>query len=190
MPNDEKYIAANIPLRWMVREVFRCNTGVLWDIAQLKKFTGLDADKLYPEVIIPLPFSERAAALSNGTVELDDRHRHRFSLMDGLSSLVGHLHEHEHGRSSGGMRRSFSTGTIFENLDEENDNSLATSLPLDGVEHVRGMRVYDDNDLELHDATSPLFDQLSISPIWWILEFLPVKGRKHIEEDIWKEHFL
>jgi len=184
--NDEKHAAANIPLRWMVREVFRCNTGILWDIAQLKKFTGLDADKLHPEVIIPLPYHERAAALSNGSVDLDDKHKHRFSISNGLANLYQNL-RHEDG-SSGGTSRSFSTGTIFEDLDEIEDDTSSTHP--DGVEHVRGMRVYDDDEMELRDATSRLFDQLAISPIWWILEFFPVKGRKQIQEDIWKEHYF
>ena len=66
----------------------------------------------------------------------------------------------------------------------------ATDAHIDGREHVHGMRVYDDNDPELHDAYSKLYDQLKISPVWWVLEFFPVKGKKHVMDDIWKEIYL
>lgn len=36
----------------MIRETFRCHSGILWNIEALKTI-GLDADKLYPEVIVP-----------------------------------------------------------------------------------------------------------------------------------------
>lgn len=144
--NDEKYIAANIPLRWMIREVFRCNIGVLWDIESLQRVVGLEYQMLYPNVIISIP-------------KLDD---------DSIHSTTDHS--------------SMCTGTICTPRDGPHS--------LDGHEHVRGDRVYYDDDPELKDALSELFDQLKISPIWWALEFLPMKGRKQIKEDLWKEHYL
>ncbi|THU78820.1 hypothetical protein K435DRAFT_811222, partial [Dendrothele bispora CBS 962.96] len=40
---------ANISLRWMIRECFKANTGIIFDSEELKAF-GLDPTGLYPEV--------------------------------------------------------------------------------------------------------------------------------------------
>jgi hypothetical protein len=158
----------------MVREVFRCQTGVLWDIAQLKKIAKLDAELLYPEVKIPLPRSEKSLSVPKydtkgekgehqheiGDLHIQQHHHHRPG---------DHGHYHNRDGSSG---TSFSTDSIFGDADE-----------LD-------MRVYDDDEHELQDALSKLTDQLSRSPVWWILEFLPVKGKKQIQGATWKEQYL
>lgn len=225
--NDEKYVAANIPLRWMVRETFRCDTGILWDIAQVKRFTGLTPGMLFPEVIVPLPSTNDVLVNGDGKMNGDaDNHEHHKHWYDGHGvhgNPFGHGHGHGHIRHHSRWN-TVSTGTIFTVPDEDEDTgsgSGSTVSPiterskpeakpqrslsrristrfirkgkeklLDGHEHVHGMRVYDDDDPELRDAYSKLFDQLSISPVWWVLEFFPVKGRKHVEEDLWKEHYF
>jgi hypothetical protein len=196
--NTEEFVAANIPLRWMVREIFRCKIGVLWDIAQLKNIANLDVEMLYPEVVVPLPAPDTDKTLmkmskGNGHIIMpdDDEPRNQH----GRHHAHGHWLRHKYAQYS-----AFSTGTIFEGLDEDDETSSAgpsidhsvdpNDAHISGRERVHGMRVYDDNDPELHDAYSKLYDQLKISPIWWILEFCPVKGRKHIQADLWKEHYL
>ena len=36
VPNGTRHSLARIPLRWMIRECFRCNTGIIFDAAQLQ----------------------------------------------------------------------------------------------------------------------------------------------------------
>jgi len=45
--NDQKYMLSNIPLRWMIRETFKCNTGIIYSSAAVQSF-GLNMSTLYP----------------------------------------------------------------------------------------------------------------------------------------------
>lgn len=47
VPDTEKYSLARIPLRWMVREIFRTNTGIRFH-AELLKEIGIDPTTLWP----------------------------------------------------------------------------------------------------------------------------------------------
>jgi uncharacterized protein (DUF2235 family) len=55
--NDVAHNLARIPLRWMVRECFKTNSGIMFDCEGLRSI-GLDPDSLYPYVLPrppPLP---------------------------------------------------------------------------------------------------------------------------------------
>ncbi|KAF2430023.1 hypothetical protein EJ08DRAFT_258111 [Tothia fuscella] len=45
--NDSRHMLARIPLRWMIRQCFECNTGILFSTIALAK-QGLDVHTLYP----------------------------------------------------------------------------------------------------------------------------------------------
>lgn len=47
VPNERRHMLSRIPLRWMLRQCFECNTGILFDVAALAE-QGLDIDTLYP----------------------------------------------------------------------------------------------------------------------------------------------
>jgi len=51
--NDEKPNLARIPLRWMIRECFKTNSGILFNAEKLRG-VGLDPATLYP-VVLPRP---------------------------------------------------------------------------------------------------------------------------------------
>ncbi|EEB99946.1 hypothetical protein MPER_00241, partial [Moniliophthora perniciosa FA553] len=42
VPNETRANLARIPLRWMVRECFKANTGIMFDVDRLEKI-GLDS---------------------------------------------------------------------------------------------------------------------------------------------------
>ena len=44
MANDERHSLARISLRWMVRECFKTNTGIIFDAHMLMHEVGLDVD--------------------------------------------------------------------------------------------------------------------------------------------------
>lgn len=46
--NTERHMLSRIPLRWMIRQCFECDTGVLFHSAALAE-KGLDVHTLYPE---------------------------------------------------------------------------------------------------------------------------------------------
>ncbi|KAK9781355.1 putative Tle1 phospholipase domain-containing protein [Seiridium cardinale] len=45
--NECRHMLSRIPLRWMLRQCFECNTGILFDTARLAEF-GLDVHTLWP----------------------------------------------------------------------------------------------------------------------------------------------
>lgn len=45
--NETRHVLARIPLRWMIREAFKCNTGILFKRDALAE-TGLDVPSLWP----------------------------------------------------------------------------------------------------------------------------------------------
>ena len=48
VPNKERHKLAQIPLRWMIRQAFECNTGIIFKTKKLAEF-GLDVHTLWPE---------------------------------------------------------------------------------------------------------------------------------------------
>jgi hypothetical protein len=135
----------------MVRETFRCNTGILWDIDGLKE-AGLDPDHLYPEVVVPSP----------------------------LSTPIN---------SPGGTVSASPT-----RLSESSPPTSPDGLPASPTSQVSTEQQRKLAEREYRDATSPVIDQLSLSPSWWFLEFLPTKGRRQLpepeDENHWHHYFL
>ena len=119
--NDTPYSLARIPLRWMIRECFKTNTGIMFMSDGMRKL-GLDPASLYPDVQPrppPLPVA--------------------------------------HARIQGIPR------TTPKNHYAEADDLV---------------KVYkSEEEHELLDAMSPIYDQLSLAKFWWILELIPIKQR-------------
>jgi hypothetical protein len=42
-----------------------------------------------------------------------------------------------------------------------------------------------EQEIDLRDALSPIYDQLSLAPYWWALELFPVKHRYQKEDNSW-----
>ncbi|KAK0529982.1 hypothetical protein OC834_002949 [Tilletia horrida] len=51
-PNGARHALARIPLRWMIRETFACNTGILWQTERLAELS-LDIHTMWPKYIDP-----------------------------------------------------------------------------------------------------------------------------------------
>ncbi|EMD31049.1 hypothetical protein CERSUDRAFT_69622 [Gelatoporia subvermispora B] len=54
VPNDSEHNLARIPLRWMIREIFKANVGIRFHADLLRKI-GLNPDTLYPYVLARPP---------------------------------------------------------------------------------------------------------------------------------------
>ncbi|KAI0423870.1 hypothetical protein F5Y09DRAFT_326171 [Xylaria sp. FL1042] len=50
--NESRHMLSRIPLRWMIRQCFECDTGILFDMARLAE-RGLDVANLWPEYQMP-----------------------------------------------------------------------------------------------------------------------------------------
>jgi hypothetical protein len=74
------------------------------------------------------------------------------------------------------------------------EQSTSGSVPRTSKSLEDSASVQIQEDPELLDALSPIYDQLSIAPGWWVLEIFPTKGRKQLpppkDFDTWKSYFL
>ena len=125
-----------IPLRWMIRECFRANTGIQFYHGSLKNI-GLDPDTI-----------------------LDPRQ----PAITPTLALVAQLEVTAPAHKPTGK-------TLVDYM--KGPPTAASSFK-------------SEEDEELADALSPIYDQLKLSKIWWILEFLPMR---HREQDR-KNHLL
>lgn len=81
--NEERHSLARIPLRWMIRECFRTQTGIRFHSSLLPN-VGLNPDSLYPEV------RERPAAIYAPLAATAGAPNHRRGATDG--TLVNDVH--------------------------------------------------------------------------------------------------
>ncbi|KAG5636743.1 hypothetical protein H0H81_007001 [Sphagnurus paluster] len=128
--NGTPNILARISLRWMIRECFKAETGIMFVSDSLRE-VGLDPGSLYPYVL-PRPPSLSA---QSATIQLMASATPAHQQVGSVGTLVDiHVSEEEH---------------------------------------------------ELRDALSPIYDQLSLSWLWWSLELLPMKQRFQKSDNSW-----
>lgn len=102
VPNDERHKLAQIPLRWMIRQAFECNTGIIFKTKMLAEF-GLDIHTLWPKyerLAAPL-HAPPPSMLEKYQGELPPRHIRRDKLIptdkhvngEQVYDLIGHKDE-------------------------------------------------------------------------------------------------
>ncbi|KIK67876.1 hypothetical protein GYMLUDRAFT_155613 [Collybiopsis luxurians FD-317 M1] len=131
--NEETTNLARIPLRWMIRECFKTNTGIQFHSEGLRSL-GLDPDCLWPEV------RPRPPALS-------------------------------------------AESTCIRSVPRSPPKTSVVSTP--GITQQSVFKT--EEELDLEDACSPIYDQLSLARGWWILEFFPMKNKYRHGESVWSE---
>ncbi|KAG6830522.1 hypothetical protein H0H87_007820 [Tephrocybe sp. NHM501043] len=127
--NGTPHSLARIPLRWMIRECFEADTGIMFHSASLKS-AGIDPATLYPYI------QKRPPPLPANGVHIE-------------------------------------------------------RIPPKGSQTVTevGAMVMSEEEHELRDAVSPIYDQLSIKRCWWILELFPMKQRYQKGDSSWNAYF-
>ncbi|KAF9256077.1 hypothetical protein L218DRAFT_837569, partial [Marasmius fiardii PR-910] len=123
--NDTKPNLARIPLRWMIRECFRTNTGIMFHADMLEEVMAMDPAALYPNVLPRPP-----------PLKITDEHV---------------------------IQTPSSTATV-------------TTTTASATGEIVNRRLTEEEH-ELVDALSPVYDQLSLKWFWWILEFWPIRLR-------------
>ncbi|KAJ7580383.1 hypothetical protein C8J56DRAFT_1103394 [Mycena floridula] len=134
--NSTPYSLARISLRWMIRECFKTNTGIMFDTVKLQEL-GMDPGTLYPSITPRPPALSPGPLLPAQAKRIVEKSRPRDTI---LSPLV-------------------------EKFIEESEEKALT-----------------EEKEELRDVLSPIYDQLKITKVWWILEILPM-GYKSQEGD-------
>ncbi|KAL0063363.1 hypothetical protein AAF712_009758 [Marasmius tenuissimus] len=149
--NSTRHSLARIPLRWMIRECFKTNSGIMFDSRRLWD-VGLDPSTLYPYV------TPRPARLPGGGSRLQAVPKET---------------------KRPWVKRLFSE---FPPCSARQD---ATSALKDGKS---GRRITEEEE-ELRDATAPMYDQLKLKPVWWLLELLPMEFRYQRGDAKWVSWF-
>jgi hypothetical protein len=133
--NGTPHALARISLRWMVRECFKTQTGIMFNSEGLRDI-GLDPASLYP-IVRPRPPPFPVENLRLRTQKAD-----KVSLANPAPSTGA------------------STGTMVA-------NAAPTQSP----------KAMTEEEHELHDALSPVYDQLQLSWSWWVFEVIPMRHR-------------
>ncbi|KAJ7292621.1 hypothetical protein C8J57DRAFT_1428731 [Mycena rebaudengoi] len=98
LSNDERNSLARIPLRWMIRQCFLIESGILFH-ADMLRLLGMDPATLYPRVL-PRPAlpstlqapPRRTASTGTSLVDCDFRNEEEEDLADALSPINDELH--------------------------------------------------------------------------------------------------
>ncbi|KAJ7245358.1 hypothetical protein B0H12DRAFT_1127613 [Mycena haematopus] len=149
VPNDTRHSLARIPLRWMIRECFKADTGIMFDAQRLQEL-GLDPATLCPFVL------PRPPPLPVGSA-------------DKIESIPPR---------KGWLRRVFS-----RNRKKESDD-FPVSPELENISLEKPAHGMEEEE-DLRDALQPIYDQLALKPLWWILEVIPLTFRYQRRDDQW-----
>jgi hypothetical protein len=158
VPNDTRHSLARIPLRWMLRQLFILNTGLLFHKNMFTSI-GIDPNTLHPHVLprpAPLTYTPSCPA-------------HRF--MPPLNFA-----RDEKRTVPGG------TGT------ETGDGDGGEGEGEEGGEVGKVKEAFVSEEMEdLLDSLTPIYDQLRMVKGWWVLEVLPYKHRYQKMDNQWTQ---
>ncbi len=167
--NDTPHALSRIPLRWMIRECFKCNTGIIFDAIMLQQIGlnityGPDSVPTLGDIPPRLPPPPPDVSTSeNIPVEGPSFvHIAWTSIISVFIRLFSFLRRAHHPASNAKMRRR----TIPARA---HDASYALRHDVD--------ERYEAEE-ERKDALSPLYDQLRANWMWTILEWIPVRVKK------------
>lgn len=189
---------SRIPLRWMIRQTFECNTGILFSTAALAE-TGLDLHTIYPlyqETKRPTvgpspqhveqyesqtlpPLRRRSTALG-----VDPKSRKASTASEATFVRNGHSVGSEKPHANGIKRRNTTDserGDIFNPLYHSSHTTSANTCSL----HPDLLP----EQVEDHfDALAPVNDMLANAKGWWVLEYWPIKVRvQKKDSEVWEK---
>lgn len=155
--NSTRHKLSRIPLRWMIRQTFHCNTGIRFSTAALAE-TGLDVHSLWP-ICKKLPRPQVGPA--------DDM------VQQYKSGRLEPLNWRSHALEPVLRRRADADA---DNQDESDSDSEDERLALKGSWTPEQSEDY-------FDCFADINDQLAVAKSWWLLECMPIKARVQQEED-------
>lgn len=144
--NKTRHSLARIPLRWMIREIFKAQTGILFITERLTEI-GIDPSSLYPFVI------PRPNALPVGESKI---RKHPVKEIPIRPHMV-----------------------LTKNRPTVADVSKPPPVTM----------LASEEEEELMDALSPMYDQLKLKKGWWLLEIVPLQLRYQRGNNTWVTYF-
>ncbi|KAI0081423.1 hypothetical protein K474DRAFT_1656566 [Panus rudis PR-1116 ss-1] len=202
VPNGTAHSLARIPLRWMIRQCFSCNTGIVFDAVQLQRAglrVTMRADELDEKgnlkpVLAPLPprikiDPPRNLPLTHSSQGLKGQNslfkvflclllRFAFeTLQHSFSFLRGLITNPKHNPR---FNASDSTLRRLVGMNEPDNPNFHFHGLFDEDEADTLVKQPEDSEIreELEDAMSPYYDQLEARVTWHILEWIPQRVMK------------
>ena len=205
MGNNIHHNLARIPLRWMIRQCFLANTGIRFH-TELFKNVGLDPAMLHPRVQAPpeplLPtdiisdkeYEEYLATLAAEAVKSAAAASPALATKPPAAPAAPPMHA-----------RIDSAATMVDELLSagptpastprlsEPSKSLTVDVPVSTLPRKTTLKrllegkpgELTEAEEDLADLLSPLYDQLSLAPAWWILEVIPLEQRYQKPNNKW-----
>jgi len=146
--NEARHKLSQIPLRWMIRQTFNCNTGMIFDTKRLAE-EGLDVNDLYPVYNPKQPPTN-------------------YSISPALQAKF---------RQSQLPTVDRRARLLRDSAPSDPEAKLAfNAWNVDNQEEIHGDWIPEQIE-DRFDAQAPINDELNNSKIWWILEAWPIKVR-------------
>lgn len=142
--NEERHKLSNIPLRWMIRQCFECNTGIIFKTKALAEF-GLDVHTLWPK------YRRLKVPVLGPPPSLIEKYEQGLPPISRRPSRLVPVDKTEKGEG-------FYDLNIFEEGEIQTDGEWLPEQVEDCFDALQ----------------SPLNDQLVQARGWWILEVWPV----------------
>lgn len=161
VPNEERHMLSRIPLRWMIRQCFECETGIIFNTAPLAE-TGIDVLTVWPIYKTPTK-----------------------PVVGPSPIMVG---QYEEKKLPPLRRRSTALGLNkdYEDMGNDEKREIVNEDIMNEAERLQYQADLLPEHVEDHfDAMASINDQLELAKTWWILEFWPVKVRvqnRHTEQ--------
>ncbi|KLO20100.1 hypothetical protein SCHPADRAFT_817269 [Schizopora paradoxa] len=180
--NGTRHSLARIPLRWMIRQTFLANTGIIFDKELLKDVVGIDADTLYPVVQNRPKRIEPAPTMT--LQEPEGQPWAIVTLLKFTGSLllvplefifkvvtwpIKHLWS---------LLRFSPPVKALHGLFPAKAPAAAPVVQATNASATPDEAFQSEEVEELRDALSPKYDQLALCWYWWILELIPMKFRE------------
>ncbi|KIK36776.1 hypothetical protein CY34DRAFT_26234 [Suillus luteus UH-Slu-Lm8-n1] len=132
--NGTRNSLARIPLRWMIRQLFQLDIGILFHRNMFPKI-GMDPATLYPKSVANQPRPPP-------------------------------LYQAPHASSPPGTPKSMIKAQVLPPPEVVTDDPTM-------IVYSDGGKFVNEELEDLADATSPMYDQLGLARVWWILEIIP-----------------
>lgn len=176
--NDTRHMVSRIPLRWMLRQTFECNTGILFHTDVLAEH-GLDVDTLWPKCQLrkaPLcsPPPSALDEYASGTLPPLNKRR---------DSVRRQLAINEMSNTPNHVKNIFSPPSSSEQSSQM--GSLTHSVSTMSTWRETG--VLPEMHEDYFDSLAEINDQLQQAKGWWASELWPVKYRIKTELGQWKK---
>lgn len=160
--NEMRHMLSRIPLRWMIRQCFECNTGILFSTAALAE-TGIDVPTVWP-----IYKRQTKPVVGPSPAVVEQYTANALPPIQRRSTALG-LNRHT------------------TRVDESKDKAVSANGSHDSEKRQFVGDLLPEQVEDYFDALARINDQLTEVKAWWILEFWPVKVRLQKEPGKWEK---